>query len=335
MRKGLGVLLSLCVLLGLAVLVILTIDRLEHRPRTNDGYLAADIVHMAPEVSGRITQLPVANNRFVRRDDVLFVIDPEPFRYRRDAAVAKLRGLQAQLAIDTRQVASQGSKAAGASSSTQSAAAELALAQTTLRRLEPLGARGFVSAQSVDQARASLRSAQASYQSSLDQARSAQQAISGTAPLEQEIAGAEADLATAERDLRLTVVRAPCSGQITALTTAAGEYATAGAPVFTIIDTEHWYAIGNFRETNLAGLRPGQHATVYVLGWDAALPGHVDSIGGGVVPDEGSLSGGLPEVPRSLEWVRIAQRFPVRVLLDGPPPALMHIGATAAILIDR
>ena len=335
MRRGLGVLVSLCVLLALAVLVILTIDRLERRPRTNDGYLSADIVHMAPDVSGRIVQLAVENNRFVRRGDVLFKIDPEPFLYRKQAADAKLKGLEAEFVIDTNQVAAQGSKASAASTSTQAAEAELALAQTTLRRLAPLGARGFVTAEQVDEARTSVRKAQATLISSREQALSAREAVSSTAPIEQQIAGARADLATAERDLRLTVVRAPCDGQITSLDTAAGEYATTGKPLFTIIDTERWYAIGNFRETNLAGLRAGQRAVVYVLGWDAALPGHVDGIGGGVVPDEGSSVGGLPDVPRSLEWVRIAQRFPVRVLLEAPPPGLMHIGATASILIER
>ncbi|MCQ8240751.1 HlyD family efflux transporter periplasmic adaptor subunit [Rhizosaccharibacter radicis] len=334
--RGLGVLFSLLALIAAAVAVVLVINRLERRPRTNDGYLAADIVHMAPEVSGRIVRLDVQNNRYVRRGDELFVIDPEPFQYAFDAASAKLASLRAQYYIDIRQVASQNSRAAAAQSSTKSNAAQLALAQTTLKRLEPLGAQGFVTREQVDRARTAVRTASAGLASSRSDAQAAQQAVTDTKPLEAQIKEAEADLANAARNLRLTVVRAPCDGQITALTVAAGEFATEGKPVFTIIDTDRWYAVGNFRETNLAGIHPGQHATVWVLGFGAqALDGHVDSLNGGVVPDEGAVSDGLPDVPRSLEWVRIAQRFPVRILLDKPPPALMRIGATASIMIDR
>ncbi len=336
MRKGFGVLVSLLALLAAAVAVVLVVNRLELRPRTDDGYLTADIVHLAPDVSGRIIRLDVANNRTVRTGDELFAIDPEPFRYARDAASAKLVSLQAQLEIQTRQVASENDRAAAARTVVQSNAATLALARSTLGRLAPLGGQGFVTHEQVDQARTNVQTAVAGLASSRSEAEAAQQAVTDTAPLLAEIKEAEADLASAERNLRLTVVRAPCDGQITALGIAAGEYATTGQPVFTIIDTDHWFAVGNFRETNLAGLRPGQRATVWVLGFGAqAVSGHVDSLNGGVVPDEGAVSNGLPDVPRSLEWVRIAQRFPVRVLLDHPPPDLMRIGATASIMIDR
>ena len=336
MRKGLGALFSLLALLAAGVAIVLVLDRLQLRPRTDDGYLAADVVHMAPDVSGRIVRLDVQNNRYVRAGDELFAIDPEPFKYSYDAAAARLASLHAQYDIETRQVASQNSRAAAAAKTVQSNAAERVLARSTLSRLEPLGAQGFVSREQVDQARTALRTASAGLAASRSEADAAQQAVTDTQPLLAQIKQAEAELATAGRNLRLTVVRAPCDGQITALEVAAGEYASEGRAVFTIIDTDRWYAIGNFRETNLSGLRPGQPATVWVLGFGAqVVTGHVDGLNGGVVPDEGSVAGGLPSVPRSLEWVRIAQRFPVRILLDHPPPPLMRIGATASIMIDR
>ena len=114
------------------------------------------------------------------------------------------------------------------------------------------------------------------------------------------------------------------------------EYASTGTPVFTIIDTERWWAVGNFRETDLAGLRPGQAATAFVLGYGGvSVRGVVESLGGGVTPDEGGDVEGLPDVPRSLDWVRIAQRFPVWVRLSQPPARLMRIGASVVLLIDR
>src|SRR5258707_1167357 len=95
-----------------------------------------------------------------------------------------------------------------------------------------------------------------------------------------------------ERDLNKTVVRAPCDGRITALDIAAGEFAATGHPLFTIIDTEHWYAIGNFRETDLAGMEPGQRATVYVMAQPSRpLRGQVDSLGWGVASDVSATFG--------------------------------------------
>ena len=115
-----------------------------------------------------------------------------------------------------------------------------------------------------------------------------------------------------------------------------GEYAAVGKPVFTIINTERWFAIANFRETNLGGLQVGQAATIYMVGFDnQVVHGTIESFGGGVAPDEGSDFGGLPHVPRTLSWVRIAQRFPVRIVLRDPPPPLMRIGATAIVVVDR
>jgi multidrug efflux system membrane fusion protein len=143
-------------------------------------------------------------------------------------------------------------------------------------------------------------------------------------------------VALAERNLRLTEVRAPCDGVITGLSTVAGEYGEAGHPLFTIIDTERWYAVGNFRETELGRLRPGQHARVYVMtDPNAPLDAVVDSIAAGVSPDEGLTLAGLPRVPRSLSWVRIAQRFPVRLVLRTPAAGLVRLGASAVIVIDR
>ncbi len=335
-RKSLGLLVSLTALAALVFLAVLTTRRLDLRPRTDDAYLQADLVHMAPDVSGRIIELDVRDNQFVHRGDVLFRIDPVPYRLRVAQARATVLGLEAKLSVTADQVASQTSNADTAERGIGSAQAQLALATSTLARLEPLLPRGYVTAEQVDQARTAKRTAEIALQQARLQATGARQAVSSTKPIEEELEAARATLALAERDLNLTVGRAPCDGQITALDIAAGEFAITGQPLFTIIDTEHWYAVGNFRETDLAGIQPGQHATVYVLAAPQhPVRGHVDSLGGGVAPDEGVTIGGMPHVPRSLNWVRIAQRFPVRILLDDPPASLMRIGATAVIVIDR
>jgi multidrug efflux system membrane fusion protein len=314
----------------------LAAQRLDHRPRTDDAFIQADVVHMAPDVSGRVVTLNVHNNQAVQAGELLFTIDPEPYRLQRDQARAQLAGLQAQLGVATDQVASQTSKADAANTGIGSAQAQLALASSTLGRMEPLLPRGYVTAEQVDQARTAQRTAQIALQQARQQATEARQGVSSTKPVEQQIVAAQAAVALAERNLRLTEVRSPCAGVVTGLDIVAGEYGAAGHPLFTIIDTEQWFAVGNFRETDLDGLQPGQRARVYVLSTPGrAVEGVVDSLGAGVSPDEGISIGGLPRVPRSLSWVRIAQRFPVRVRLLSAPPGLMRLGASAVIVIDR
>ena len=335
-RRALGILVSLLALVGVLVTVILATRRIDQRPRTDDAYLQADLIHMAPDVSGRIIELDVRDNQAVHKGDVLFRIDPEPYQMRVDQARAAVRGLEAKLGLTADQVAAQTSKADAAASGIGTAEAQRALATSTLARMEPLLGHGFVTAQQVDQARTAQRTAQLALQQARLQADEARQAIINTKPTEAELEGARATLALAERDLNKTIVRAPSDGRITALDIAAGEFAATGHPLFTIIDTEHWYAIGNFRETDLAGIAPGQRATVYVLAQPSRpVRGNIDSLGWGVASDVSATIGGLPHVERTLNWVRIAARFPVRVLLDAPPDDLMRYGATAVIVIEK
>ncbi|WP_336762847.1 efflux RND transporter periplasmic adaptor subunit [Asaia sp. VD9] len=302
--------LAACVITGFLVL-----DRLHSRPRTEDAYVAANIVHLAPEVSGRIVSLPVHDNEKVKRGQILYVIDPEPYTYRVQAARAQVEGLQAQIDVQTSQVSSQVSHAGAEASAVTSARARLTLAQATEGRLTPLARQGFVTREALDQARTETRSA---------------------APLRADLAAAQAQLREAERDLRLTTVRAPCDGIVTDLNIAAGEYATTGKPVFTLVDTEIWWAIANFRETQLAGLAVGQKVRVYAMSQPGTpITGTLESLNAGVVPDEGTSANGLPKVPRTLNWVRIAQRFPVRIRLDNPPTDLMRIGATVVVVVMR
>jgi membrane fusion protein, multidrug efflux system len=334
--KSIGILVSLVAFAGMIVLAALTIRRIDVRPRTDDAYLNADVVHMAPSVSGRIIELAVRDNQAVHRGDILFRIDPVPFELRVEQARATVRGLEAKLGLTADQVSAQTSTANTATRAIATAEAQLTLASSTLARMQPLLPSGYVTAEQVDQARTAKQTAEIALQQARLQALSARQAIGNTKPVAEELEAARARLAMAERDLRLTIVSSPCDGRITALDIAAGEFAITGTPLFTIIDTVNWYAVGNFRETDLLGIKPGQRALVYVMeAPQTAVQGVVDSIGGGVKTDEGANVLGLPYVPRTLNWVRIAQRFPVRILLRDPPASLMRIGASVAIVIER
>jgi len=207
-RKALGVLVSLVALAGVLVTVVLATRRIDQRPRTDDAYLQADLVHLAPDVSGRIVELDVRDNQAVRKGDVLFRIDPDPYRMRVDQARAAVRGLEAKLALTADQVAAQTSKAGAAERGIGSADAQRALASSTLGRLEPLLGRGFVTAQQVDQA----RTAQIALQQAQLQADEARQAITNTKPTEAELEGARdarARRARPQQDGRACTLRWP------------------------------------------------------------------------------------------------------------------------------
>ena len=160
LRKMAGILVSLLALAGLVVTGVLVARRIDARPRTDDAYLQADIVHMAPDVSGRIVQLDVRDNQKVQRGQVLLRIDPEPYRLRVDQARAAVHELEATLDVTAEQVASQTSKADAAARGIAAAEAQRTLAASTLARIEPLLGRGFVTAQQVDQARTTQRTSQ-------------------------------------------------------------------------------------------------------------------------------------------------------------------------------
>jgi membrane fusion protein, multidrug efflux system len=336
LRRLLGILVSLAALVGVVITGVLVTRRTNERPSTYDATIQAYIVNMAPEVSGRIVELNVLDNQQVKEGQVLFQIDPKPYQLSVDQARAAVQGFEAQLAVITSEVASQTSGAAAAATGIDTAEAQLALATSILDRIQPLLGRGFVTAEQVDQARTAKETARIALDKARQTAAEARQAISSPKPTEAQLDGARATLALAERNLDKTAVRSPFNGRITALQVAAGEFADAGHPLFTIINTEHWYAIGNFRETDLAGIKPGQRAAVFVMAQPRLpLRGTVDSLGWGVASSGSATFGGLPHVESTLNWVRIAARFPVRVLLDDPPEDLMRLGASAVIEIQK
>ena len=131
--------------------------------------------------------------------------------------------------------------------------------------------------------------------------------------------GAEAAVSLAEWDLNHTVLRAPFDGWVSGFDITEGAYASAGHPLFTLIKANEWYAVGNFRETELTNIQVGDAATVWLLGaQNQAVQGRVESLGWGVAPQNAGAPG-LPKVGRTLNWVVIAQRFPVRIRLENVP----------------
>ena len=245
------------------------------------------------------------------------------------------------------------------------ATAELLYQTNNLHRIEPLLAKRFVTADQVDlartavtareqavhQARSQLALAEAQVQSADAQYAQSKAALQQSAaqlgqtehsvltiePLTAQRQGREAAIQNAEYNLNNCKVYAPFDARVTNLTISQGAYAHTGQQVFTLIDTRTWWAVANFRETQLRRIRPGMHADVYVLSRpNIKYDGVVDSVGFGVLPDStlvGSFAPGLPDVQRSLNWVHLATRYPVRVRIQAPESEPFRISESAVVVI--
>ncbi|BCL74914.1 multidrug resistance protein MdtN [Jeongeupia sp. HS-3] len=330
-----GKLIALILVVAAIALAIYVIWRLDTAPRTDDAYAYADTISVTPEVNGVITELLVKDNQAVKKGDVLLKIDPRPYRETLTKAKASLDALDQEIALSQRGVNAQklGSDAAGANA--ERARVAVKQATDTLNRMEPLLGKGYVSAEQIDQARSAQRAAQAQLSAALLQAQSATAAVSGVDALVAKRTVVNAEIALAELSLGHTTVVAPFDGRVIGLRTSAGQFAAAGHPIFTLADTRHWYVIANFRETELEHIQTGAPAQVYLMSnTGKRFNGKVESIGYGVFPDDGGMQiAGLPRVPRSINWVRVAQRFPVRILVENPDPSLFRIGGSAVALL--
>jgi membrane fusion protein, multidrug efflux system len=254
---------------------------------------------------------------------------------------------------------------ANAKAAVERADAESAYAINNLRRIEPLLTKQFVTVDQIDQARtltitrsqaahqarsqlaqaeAGLAAAEAQYNQGQATVTQSNQQITQAAhnvttlePLEGQLSGKEASINTAQYNYDHCKVVAPFDARVTNLTLSEGAYATAGQQIFTLIDTRVWWAVANFRETQLQHIRPGMEADVYVLSRPTVhFKGVVDSVGFGVTPDAdliGRLTPGLPDVQRTLNWVHLASRFPVRVRIESQSNELFRLGESAVVVI--
>jgi multidrug efflux system membrane fusion protein len=320
----------ICTALVLCFAVLVVIDR---RPRTHDGRIFAYSAGMASEINGRIVRILVRNDERVSKGTPLIQIDPVPYEMQLRQARAQVAALKAQIALTGRQVTSQGSGALAAENQAQKAREMLKNARDTRKRLEPLVGPGYVTQQQVDDARTNEASALASLSALIKNAAQAHEAVGDTESLQAQLAGAEASEALAARNLDLTTLRAPFDGIVVGLGIADGTFAVSGHPLFSLIKSDSWYAIADFRETELPSIAVGDRATVWTMAAsDRPFYGQVESLGAGVesTDQEGP---GLPKVGRDLNWVVVAQRFPVWVRLDNPPVAALHVGMTASVKV--
>ena len=246
---------------------------------TDDAYVNANIVQIAPRVTGQVSQLLVNNNQAIVAGQPLFEIDPQPFE-------VALEKAQAQLTINQ---------------------AQFINAKATADRKNTLVTRKFISAQESDNANTALQTAVAGFQL------------------------ANATLKQAKLDLSWTKVIAPASGWVTNLSLRAGDNVAANQPLFALISNDEFWLDANFKETEVANIKPGQLATIHLDSYpDHTFQGVVQSISGGT----GSAFSLLPPQNATGNWVKITQRIPVRIKIINPD--LTHplrIGSSASVTV--
>lgn len=318
------------------VLVIMILHRLDVRPRTTDAVVSANTIQVVPEVTGRILTLNVKDDAVVHRGDVLFTIEQERFVLTLAAAQAQVQALEAQIDLTNRAVSSQVTGVSVANAHANAARARLKQATDTLARMEPLLPEGYVTREQVDLARTAKATAESELSGALAATQQTRQAVGDSKALVAQLDAARAQVGLAERDLRNTIVRAPFDGRIVGVTTSVGQLVGPIRALFTLIDTSQWYVLADFRETELDSMRPGDRVTAYVMTAPRVhLDGRIESIGSAVAQLENLAIAGVPPVERDLNWIHIAQRFPVRIAMEKPPEELMRIGASAVVVVHH
>lgn len=329
-------------LAGLAIIALAALAGLfawswtDRHPRSDDAVITAPVFGIAPRVSGPIVSLPISNNARVAKGEVLFQIDPEPYELAVQAAAANLAAAHGELENLRGLIASQNDHVAVASAALRKAETAETEARETYDRLAPLLAKKYVTPEKLDTAKRALESATAGVDAARAEVSAARSAIQSPAALEARCAALAATLDEAKLALRDCTVRAPVDVLICGMELAPGAFARTAVDIFKVIDTGDWAVTANFRESQLRTIRPGQKAIVQLMTAPGRqFEGKVESIGWGVTPMPEDPFAGLPIVQRELNWVRLAQKFPVKIRLpEDVPPELLRVGSTATVSIQ-
>lgn len=291
---------------------------------TENAYINADVVNVAAQVSGRVTAVHIKDNQFVHKGDALIDLDAEPF------TIALTRA-QADLALAQQSARQDNAEIRVARAQVAQMESDLANARASHARNQELVAQNFLTQQAADDTHARVQALQAS----LNQASAKlSKALSAPENIEErgDVLKAQAAIDQARLDLQHTHLSATQDGQISNLSLAAGSLVNNGTPLFALIAQDSFHIDANFKETELAGIHPGQNADIQIDMYSGQhFKGTVESISGGT----GTAFSLLPPQNATGNWVKVAQRVPVRIKFaptDAGHP--LRIGATATVTVQ-
>ncbi|MFA5496218.1 MAG: HlyD family secretion protein [Porticoccaceae bacterium] len=295
-------------------------------PSTDNAYVDAIAVRISSQVEGPVTKVLVLSQEAVTKGDLLLGIDPTPFE-------AEAESAETELALARRQVAENRAELASVEADVEDAKVHLANAHEQLRRLKTLKEQAYSSAQQTedaqatyDRALATLKVRQAQHQKALARL------TNGAASEDPLVVAARARLKEARWALAHSQLHAPCDGTLEAVNVHAGETVRAHQAVMVLVCTDRFWILANYKETQLARIRPGQHAKIEVDMYPGQeFTGVVESIS----PASGTAFSLLPPENATGNWVKTTQRVPVKILVTGNSTGLpLRVGASSAVSID-
>jgi membrane fusion protein (multidrug efflux system) len=288
---------------------------------TENAYINADVVNVASQVAGRVSKVYVTDNQTVHKGDALFDIDPEPYNIALEKA-------EAELAVATQNARQDHAEIDIAKAQIAQAQSDLANARSILIRNKKLVGQHFLSQQALDDAQTGVLRLDAT----LSQARAKlikDQAAPQNITERGDVLKAQAAINQAKLDLAHTHITATRDGQISNLTLTEGTMAGIATPLFALIEKDSFHIDANFKETQLSGIHPGQRVDIELDMYpDQHLTGSIESLSGAT----GTAFSLLPPQNATGNWVKIAQRVPVRIKFD-PTDSELRIGATATVTV--
>lgn len=332
-----GMIVTILVIIIAVFLFWKYLQQADANPQTDDAVVGATLNNIGAIVPGRIAAIYVKENDRVKKGDLLFELEPEPLQLLVDQAKANVALAQAAMDAQKRALEAETVNAKIADEQVVRASNNLELTEATLKRLQALGPKGYVTKQQIDDARTLRDDAMVSLTQAQKQAAAAHAVIGTLDSSQAAVQAAEAALALAEYNLANAKVYAPHDGLVVGVLNGSGQIIAPGQSVFTLIDTSSWYASAAFTEIDLTNITVGTCATVRILADQSKIiNGRVQGIGWGVSSDQMiNVPRNLPYLPKSLNWVQIAQRFPVRIMLDNPPENLTRVGASAVVTVHN
>ena len=309
-------------------------------PWTRDGTVRAYVVTMAPEVAGRIVDLPMHDNQFVHKGDLLMVIDPTNYTIGVSQAEAAVQQAEASVQNIDAQIAVQQAQISANQAQLDSAQAALVFAKQQAERYTTLAQDGWGTVQASQQYASQLHQQDAAVRTASENLTLVQRQIASLTAQRQSaeanVAQAAAQLRQARVNLDRTRIISPADGWVTNLLAQQGDYATAGQNLISLTDANSFWIDGYFEETSVAPIHVGDPAEIKLMGYSQIVEGHVQSIARAINVANAQPNGqGVATVNPIFTWVRLAQRVPVRVRVDRvPPEVLLVAGMTATVQID-
>jgi multidrug resistance efflux pump len=309
-------------------------------PWTRDGVVRTYVVTMAPEVAGRIVELPVIDNQLVHKDDLLLVIDPTDYKVAVQLSEAAVRQAQADTENVAAQITAQQAQVGASQAQVDSAQAALTFAQQQAARYRDLAEKEVGTVQMEQQTASNLGQAQAALKNVQESLALAQRQVTSLkaqlAAAEANVARARAQLHQAQVNLGRTQIHSPVNGWVTNLLVQLGDYATVGRSVLSVVNADSFWVDAYFEETQLASIREGDPAKIKLMGYSDIVRGTVAGTARGInVANARADEQGLATVNPIFTWVRLAQRVPVRIRIDQVPDGVRLVaGMTATVEVD-